>query len=86
LIKQTNPNGVIISYEYDLLNRLVKTTNSDNSYIVLKNDELGNPIQHLVYNSENKLLKTQDVVYDKLSREIEKTIENITTKTKYDSV
>ena len=86
LVKQINPNGSIVNYEYDLFNRLTKTTNPDGSYTVFVNDSLGNPIQHLVYDTNNNLVKTQDVVYDKLWREIEKTLEGSTVKTRYDSL
>jgi len=66
--KVTLPNGEQVNYEYDTAYRVIGIHNSKGERISYTLDLEGNPIAETTHNAQGELVKTQQRVFDELSR------------------
>lgn len=68
LIRVSAPGGVTLEYAYDAANRLIELRDSAGNRIAYTLDAMGNRTSETVSDAGGQLLRTQQKVYDELSR------------------
>lgn len=64
----TDPDGVTLTLQYDLANRLTTVTRADRSFIKYTLDAAGNPIKEETYDSSNTLRRSMSRAYNALGQ------------------
>jgi len=68
LIKVTMPDGSFLRYQYDAAHRLAEVVDSLGNVIQYTLDAMGNRIKEDVFDPADRLVKTQQRIYDSLNR------------------
>ncbi|MCP4521279.1 MAG: RHS repeat protein [Cytophagales bacterium] len=70
MIIKTDPNGSVITYEYDLYDRLIKEINPKETYVLFEYNKDGTIRSKEVYDSLDIILTKTDYFYDGLGNVI----------------